>query len=100
KKQAPVNEVARVTPEEIVQAIQVVQQSEEPIAVASTSETIYPSKATVIAPVKSQSLTMSKEDKHEMKRQMKAAIKDYKKQSHDGTKSAAAGGNKNQLVAL
>jgi TM2 domain-containing membrane protein YozV len=98
KKQAPVNEVTRVTPEEIMQAVQAVSQGAEPIAIASAGKEFYPSMSTVKATDNTTPFKVSKKDKHDLKRQMKSAIKDYKKQNHEG--SQAAGGDKNQLVAL
>jgi TM2 domain-containing membrane protein YozV len=97
KKQTPGNEVTRVTPEEIMQALQAVPQSNEPVAIASTSKEIYPSSATVKAPDNTQSFKLSKKEKHDLKIQVKSAIKDYKKQTPE---SVQAGGDKNQLVTL
>ncbi|HWA34412.1 MAG TPA: TM2 domain-containing protein [Cyclobacteriaceae bacterium] len=98
KKQAQTQEVTRVTPEEIMQIIQDVPPAEEDVAIASTGKQIIPSKAEGKAERNVTSPTISKEKKRELGKQLKTAIKDYKKQSRDG--SLAEGGDKNQLVAL
>jgi len=101
KKQAPVNEVTRVTVEEIMQTVQA-QQVEEPVLVASTGKEIYPASATVTAPENTTPLVLNHKEKHAMKKQMKeqikSAIKEYKKQVLESPKPA--GGDKNQIVAL
>ncbi len=102
KQQSQPKEVARVTPEEIMQVIQGLPQTDEQLAVASTAKEIFPSRKTVSATTEidpgAAPVTLSKEKKRELGKQIKSAIKDYKKQSREG--SLAAGGDKNQLVAL
>jgi TM2 domain-containing membrane protein YozV len=98
KKQAAV-EASRVTTAEIMQTVQAVKPAaDEPVAVASTGGKIYATPAEVKATDNMSPTTVSKKFKRNLAKQIKAAIKDYKKQKHDD--SLAEGGDKNQLVAL
>jgi TM2 domain-containing membrane protein YozV len=101
KKEVPATE-SRVTMQEIMQAIeplpQDVQQHDQGLAVASVRKEIYSSKATTPVTDEVAPLTISKDKKRELGRQVKSAIKDYKKQAHNNAQ--AAGGDKNQLIAL